>query len=79
VIVNGERAVKEAQLRNHSSEAELALYITHSLLHNLDFDDSTDEQARKMHKIEDEILQNLGYGLVYNNNIKKRTRVVIDK
>ncbi len=70
VVVNGEIAIKQAQLRNHSSEAELALYITHSLLHNLGFDDSTDKQARKMHKIEDEILQHLGYGLVYNNNTK---------
>jgi probable rRNA maturation factor len=70
IIVNGERAIKEAQLQNHSSEAELALYITHSLLHNLGFDDSTDKQAKKMHKIEDEILQHFGYDLVYNKKIK---------
>jgi len=66
LIVNGEMAVKEANLRSHSSEAELALYITHGLLHNLGFDDSTQKQAEKMHNIEDEILQQLGYGPVYN-------------
>jgi len=66
LIVNGEMAVREANLRGHSSEAELALYITHGLLHNLGFDDSTESQARKMHDMEDEILQQLGYGLVYN-------------
>jgi probable rRNA maturation factor len=66
LIVNGEMAVREANLRGHSSEAELALYITHGLLHHLGFDDSTESQAWKMHDMEDEILQQLGYGLVYN-------------
>jgi len=64
LIVNGELALKEANLRGHSSEAELVLYITHSLLHNLGFDDSTRNQAQKMHDTEDEILQQFGYGLV---------------
>ncbi len=66
LIVNGEMAVRQANLRGHSSEAELALYITHGLLHHLGFDDSTESQARKMHDMEDGILQQLGYGLVYN-------------
>jgi probable rRNA maturation factor len=66
LIVNGEMAVRQADLRGHSSEAELALYITHGLLHNLGFDDSTETQARKMHEAEDEILQEFGYGPVYN-------------
>lgn len=68
LIVNAEKAVKEATLRGHSGEAELALYITHGLLHNLGFDDSHEAQAKKMHDIEDEILQQLGYGFVYNGN-----------
>ncbi len=67
LVVNAERAVKEANLRGHSSKAELALYITHSLLHNFGFDDSTHEKAEKMHDTEDEILQQLGFGLVYNS------------
>ena len=67
LIINGELALKEANLRGHSSEAELALYITHGLLHNLGFDDSTQSGAQKMHDTEDEILQQIGYGLVYNN------------
>lgn len=68
LLVNGEMALKEAKLRGHSGEAELALYITHGLLHNLGFDDSTKAEAKKMHHAEDEILQQLGYGLVYNKN-----------
>ena len=70
LVVNGEMAVKQAKLRKHSSEAELALYITHGLLHNLGFDDSTQSRARKMHDTEDEILQQFGYGPIYNKDIK---------
>ena len=71
LVVNGERAVKEAKTRGHSPQAELALYVVHGLLHNLGFDDSTKTEAKKMHETEDEILQQLGYGLVYNKG--KRT------
>jgi probable rRNA maturation factor len=69
LVVNGEMAVKEANLRGHSSEAELALYITHGLLHNLGFDDSTKSDAQKIHDTEDEILREIGYGSVYNSSI----------
>ena len=70
LVVNGERAVREGRLRGHSGEAELALYVTHGLLHNVGFDDSTKEKAKKMHNAEDEILQRLGYGAVYNKGVK---------
>jgi probable rRNA maturation factor len=71
LIVNGEMALRQANLRGHSSQAELALYITHGLLHNLGFDDSTEPKARKMHDMEDNILQQLGYGFVYNKNLSE--------
>jgi probable rRNA maturation factor len=67
LVVNAEMAVRQANLRGHSSEAELALYITHGLLHNFGFDDSTQDQARKMHNTEDEILQQLGFGSIYGS------------
>jgi len=70
LIVNGEMAVRQAELRGHSSEAELALYIAHGLLHHFGFDDVTPGQARRMHEAEDEILQQLGYGSVYNRGIR---------
>ena len=66
LVVNARMAVREAKLRGHCGEAELALYITHGLLHNLGFDDSDDEQAKKMHRVEDEILHQQGFGFVYN-------------
>jgi probable rRNA maturation factor len=70
LLVNGQMAVRQANLRGHSSEAELVLYITHGLLHNFGFDDSTKGQARKMHETEDEILQEFGYGIVYNKSTR---------
>jgi probable rRNA maturation factor len=66
LIVNGELAAREAARRGHSARAELALYVVHGLLHQLGFDDATVEQAERMHRIEDEILQHFGYGSVYN-------------
>jgi len=72
LVVNGEMALRQAKLRRHSNEAELALYVTHGLLHNLGFDDSTKTKAKKMHDMEDEILQQLGYGFVYNKQIETK-------
>lgn len=70
LVVNGQMALRQANQRGHSGEAELALYITHGLLHNLGFDDSAKDQARKMHETEDEILQEFGYGIVYNKGTR---------
>jgi probable rRNA maturation factor len=72
IVINGEVAVKQANLRGHPPEAELALYVTHGLLHNLGLDDCSEAKARKMHDIEDEILQQHGYGIVYNKNLSAR-------
>ena len=68
LVINAELAVKQARLRGHSGQAELALYITHALLHKFGFDDSEEAQAKKMHNTEDEILQQFGFGPVYNRN-----------
>jgi len=68
VLVNGQMAQRESQKRGHSAEAELALYVTHGLLHNLGFDDINKDVSEKMHAREDEILQHFGYGIVYHRN-----------
>ena len=67
IIVNGERALQQADERGHNAKSELALYIAHGLLHNLGFNDEQEEEAKKMHEAEDKILQELGYGPVYNH------------
>jgi probable rRNA maturation factor len=65
VVVNIQMARKKAEELGHSSEAELALYITHGLLHNLGFDDMDETQAKTMHQTEDVLLRELGLGAVY--------------
>lgn len=65
VVINADFAARQACKRGHSTEAELALYVVHGLLHNLGFDDGSVEQAEKMHHTEDVILKKLGYGSVY--------------
>ena len=67
IIVNAQLAKRKAKELDHSFMAELALYITHGLLHNLGFDDLDKADAKKMHQKEDEILQDFGYGIVYNS------------
>ncbi len=65
IIVNADRAQREAQGRGHDAIAELALYITHGILHNIGFDDDTQENAGRMHAMEDEILGEIGFGRVF--------------
>jgi len=65
VVVNAELAHRQAKLRGHSPQSELALYFIHGLLHNLGFNDSTMKKSAKMHKMEDRILEKAGYGIVY--------------
>ena len=72
IILNIDQAAREAGIRGHSIRAELALYLTHGLLHNLGFDDANDTQAELMHATEDKILEASGYGKVYNNNTKEQ-------
>ncbi len=65
IVVNVDQARRQGHRRGHGTESELALYITHGLLHQLGYDDVTDEQARTMHEKEDAILQSLGFGVIY--------------
>jgi probable rRNA maturation factor len=65
LVVNVDEAVRQGRRRNHSVEAELALYVTHGLLHHLGFDDAGCEDARRMHAAEDAILEEAGFGRVY--------------
>ena len=67
LAVNAQKAVKEAKKRGHSIHAELALYITHGLLHNFGFNDAKPQDAEKMHNTEDKILNEHSFGLVYNS------------
>lgn len=65
LVVNAEMAARQAAKRGHSVESELALYITHGMLHNAGFDDIEPAQAQKMHETEDMLLQRYGFGIIY--------------
>ena len=67
LAVNAQKALRQANGRGHKAEAELALYVLHGLLHNLGFDDKDAAEAEKMHRTEDDILQEYGYGVVYDS------------
>jgi rRNA maturation RNase YbeY len=64
------RNCEQARLRGHSAQAELVLYITHGMLHNLGHDDLDEDKAQAMHAEEDRILKALGYGTIYQNDLK---------
>jgi probable rRNA maturation factor len=66
LVINGQTALRQARLLGHSAEAELALYVTHGLLHQLGYDDTKPAEAKSMHQKEDEILNKSGFGMVYN-------------
>ena len=67
LVINADKASRESAKRKHSIEAELALYITHGMLHNLGFGDEDTARADEMHAAEDKILQQAGFGTIYTN------------
>ncbi|MHC5083260.1 MAG: rRNA maturation RNase YbeY [Planctomycetota bacterium] len=70
-VVNADMAAREGAKRGHGTEAELALYITHGMLHNLGHDDLDEADAAAMHEREDEILKAGGFGVIYHNDENK--------
>ncbi len=65
IVVSADTAKRRAEERAHPVAAELALYVVHGTLHLLGMDDATEQQAMKMHEMEDEILAAIGVGRVY--------------
>lgn len=56
LIVNAQLAVQEASCRRHGPQRELLLYVTHGLLHAMDYDDQTPDDAGRMHARQEELL-----------------------
>ena len=67
MIVNADMACRIAKSRNTPPLSELLLYILHGLLHNIGFNDLCEGDFNEMHKAENEILEELGYGRVFGN------------
>ncbi len=65
IIVNAEMALRESKISNFPPQSELILYIVHGLLHQLGYDDQSEEDYYRMHNRENELLDELGYGKVF--------------
>jgi probable rRNA maturation factor len=65
IVVNAEMAAEIAAQRGTEFMPELALYVVHGLLHQLGYDDHTPAKAKRMHVMEDRLLDELGFGKVY--------------
>jgi len=71
IVVNGQQAAEWAEAHGTEAEAELYLYIVHGLLHQLGYNDRTAEEAGEMHKKENQLLEELGFGKVHRIDRRK--------
>ena len=60
VVVSVERARRQARRMGHTIRAEIALYITHGILHLCGHDDEAPRSRRRMRAAEEQILTSLG-------------------
>ncbi len=67
-----DEARRQATARGHDWRLELLLYALHGLLHVRGHDDLTPAQARLMHRREDAILREAGFGAVYDHGTLPR-------
>ncbi len=65
ITVCFDQAVRQAAMHGHSLEQELLLYIIHGTLHCLGYNDHTQAEYKRMHKKEDEILAQIGFGATF--------------
>lgn len=68
LVLSAETAMRCALQNKHSPAAELALYAVHGLLHLLGMNDKDEQEAAKMHRLEDEILMAVGVGRVFGES-----------
>ncbi len=57
---------------NERERNEVLLYALHGMLHLSGFDDRTDADFRKMHRMEDRLLARLGIGPVFGPVDRRR-------
>jgi len=65
VVVCVPEARRKAKELGHRVEHELLLYALHGILHLSGHDDRTTPAYRRMHRMEDKILETLGIGAVF--------------
>ena len=71
IIVCADVARREARRHNKTlsaARAELALYVTHGILHLCGYDDHDEAEFEHMHAREDELLEQLDLGRVFSRS-----------
>lgn len=61
IMISLEKVVEQAKQFNHSIKREYAFLIAHSMLHLSGYDHMIDSERVRMEKMQEEILQNIGY------------------
>lgn len=72
IVVCSDIALQNAGQQRAGAKKELALYVTHGILHLAGYDDQTDADYAKMHKREDDLLDAFGMGRVFSENVANR-------
>lgn len=60
IVINAQRARREARRRKHPARAELLFYVAHGLLHLLGYDDDTPGRRARMHGLQARYLARAG-------------------
>lgn len=66
-------ARRQAKIHGVEVRHELLLYVLHGILHLDGHDDTTTAGYKRMHKIEDEVLTQLGVGAVFASADKRKS------
>lgn len=74
VVVNAQRARREARKRGIEPTGELFLYVVHGLLHLVGYDDGSVEERERMRRREEAVLRRFGYPVVYRAPVVARRR-----
>lgn len=59
IVISADKVLEQAREYGHSVKREYAFLITHSMLHLMGYDHMTQEEAREMEQLQEEILKQL--------------------
>lgn len=60
IVISVEKVMEQAEKYGHSIERELGFLVAHSMLHLFGYDHIEENEAKKMEKKQEEILQGIG-------------------
>ena len=56
IVISADKVLEQAEEYGHSVKREYAFLITHSMLHLMGYDHMTEEEAKEMERLQEEIL-----------------------